>query len=433
MYRNAMNDLVKWKENKNRKPLIIRGARQVGKTWLMKTFGEDNYDNVAYINFEGNERMRNLFQDDLNLPRIIKGLQIEAGITIDARTLIIFDEVQEVPNALTSLKYFQENAPEYQVIAAGSVLGVALHGGTSFPVGKVDFLDLHPLNFLEFLKASGNDQLVGLLYSKDISLINSFKTKFIELLKTYYFVGGMPEIVQAFVSGGEHAFVKDMQLRLLRSFEQDFSKHAPYEIVPRVRLVWNSIPAQLSRENRKFIFGLVKQGARAREYELALQWLIDSGLIYKVYRVSKPEIPLKAYQDVNAFKLFMVDVGLLGALSGLDMVTLLEGDRVFTEFKGALTEQYVHQQLISENTLEPYYWSADKGIAEVDFIIQHGGKAIPVEVKAAENLKAKSLRMYNQEFAPAGSIRTSLSDYRDEGWLINLPLYMINTIQDYLS
>jgi hypothetical protein len=428
-----MNDLVKWKENKNRKPLIIRGARQVGKTWLMKTFGEENYDNVAYINFEGNERMRNLFQDDLNLPRIIKGLQIEAGITIDARTLIIFDEVQEVPNALTSLKYFQENAPEYQVIAAGSVLGVALHGGTSFPVGKVDFLDLHPLNFLEFLKASGNDQLVGLLYSKDISLINSFKTKFIELLKTYYFVGGMPEIVQAFVSGGEHAIVKDMQLRLLRSFEQDFSKHAPYEIVPRVRLVWNSIPAQLSRENRKFIFGLVKQGARAREYELALQWLIDSGLIYKVYRVSKPEIPLKAYQDVNAFKLFMVDVGLLGALSGLDMVTLLEGDRVFTEFKGALTEQYVHQQLISENTLEPYYWSADKGIAEVDFIIQHGGKAIPVEVKAAENLKAKSLRIYNQEFVPSGSIRTSLSDYRDEGWLINLPLYMINTIQDYLS
>ena len=433
MYRNAMNDLVKWKENKNRKPLIIRGARQVGKTWLMKTFGEDNYDNIAYINFEGNERMRNLFQDDLNLPRIIKGLQIESGVAIDARTLIIFDEVQEVPNALTSLKYFQENAPEYQVIAAGSVLGVALHGGTSFPVGKVDFLDLHPLNFLEFLKASGNDQLVGLLYSKDISLINSFKTKFIELLKTYYFVGGMPEIVQAFVSGGEHAIVKDMQLRLLRSFEQDFSKHAPYEIVPRVRLVWNSIPAQLSRENRKFIFGLVKQGARAREYELALQWLIDSGLIYKVYRVSKPEIPLKAYQDVNAFKLFMVDVGLLGALSGLDMVTLLEGDRVFTEFKGALTEQYVHQQLISENTLEPYYWSADKGIAEVDFIIQHGGKAIPVEVKAAENLKAKSLRIYNQEFVPSGSIRTSLSDYRDEGWLINLPLYMINTIQDYLS
>jgi len=433
MYRNAMNDLVKWKENKNRKPLIIRGARQVGKTWLMKTFGEENYDNVAYINFDGNERMRNLFQDDLNLSRIIKGLQIEAGVAIDARTLLIFDEVQEVPNALTSLKYFQENAPEYQVMAAGSVLGVALHGGTSFPVGKVEFLDLHPLNFLEFLKASGNDQLIGLLYSKDILLINSFKSKFIELLKTYYFVGGMPEIVQAFVSGGEHALVKDMQLRLLRSFEQDFSKHAPYEIVPRVRLVWNSIPAQLSRENRKFIFGLVKQGARAREYELALQWLIDSGLIYKVYRVSKPEIPLKAYQDVNAFKLFMVDVGLLGALSGLEMVTLLGGDRVFTEFKGALTEQYVHQQLISTNLTEPYYWSADKGVAEVDFIIQHGGKVIPVEVKATENLKAKSLKMYRQEFSPSRSIRTSLSDFRDEGWLVNLPLYMINTVQGYLS
>ena len=433
MFREAINDLIKWKEDKNRKPLIIRGARQVGKTWLMKTFGKQSYDKVAYINFESNERMRNLFQDDLDIPRIIMGLQIETGVPIDARTLVIFDEVQEVPNALTSLKYFQENAPEYQVMAAGSVLGVALHGGTSFPVGKVEFLDLHPLNFLEFLKASGNDQLVELLFSKDISLINSFKTKFIDLLKTYYFVGGMPEIVQAFVSGEEHAIVREMQVRLLRSFEQDFSKHAPHEIVPRVRLVWNSIPTQLSRENRKFIFGLVKQGARAREYELALQWLIDSGLIYKVYRVSKPQIPLKAYQDVNAFKLFMVDVGLLGALSGLDMVTLLEGEKIFTEFKGALTEQYVHQQLISFNTSEPYYWSADKGIAEVDFIIQHHGKVIPVEVKAAENLKAKSLKMYHQEFLPVRSVRTSLSEFRDEGWLLNLPLYMINTIQDNLA
>jgi len=433
MFREAINDLIKWKEDKNRKPLIIRGARQVGKTWLMKTFGKQSYDKVAYINFESNERMRNLFQDDLDIPRIIMGLQIETGVPIDARTLVIFDEVQEVPNALTSLKYFQENAPEYQVMAAGSVLGVALHGGTSFPVGKVEFLDLHPLNFLEFLKASGNDQLVELLFSKDISLINSFKTKFIDLLKTYYFVGGMPEIVQAFVSGEEHAIVREMQVRLLRSFEQDFSKHAPHEIVPRVRLVWNSIPTQLSRENRKFIFGLVKQGARAREYELALQWLIDSGLVYKVYRVSKPQIPLKAYQDVNAFKLFMVDVGLLGALSGLDMVTLLEGEKVFTEFKGALTEQYVHQQLISFNTSEPYYWSADKGIAEVDFIIQHHGKVIPVEVKAAENLKAKSLKMYHQEFLPVRSVRTSLSEFRDEGWLLNLPLYMINTIQDNLA
>jgi hypothetical protein len=433
MFREAINDLIKWKEDKNRKPLIIRGARQVGKTWLMKTFGKQSYDKVAYINFESNERMRNLFQDDLDIPRIIMGLQIETGVPIDARTLVIFDEVQEVPNALTSLKYFQENAPEYQVMAAGSVLGVALHGGTSFPVGKVEFLDLHPLNFLEFLKASGNDQLVELLFSKDISLINSFKTKFIDLLKTYYFVGGMPEIVQAFVSGEEHAIVREMQVRLLRSFEQDFSKHAPHEIVPRVRLVWNSIPTQLSRENRKFIFGLVKQGARAREYELALQWLIDSGLVYKVYRVSKPQIPLKAYQDVNAFKLFMVDVGLLGALSGLDMVTLLEGEKIFTEFKGALTEQYVHQQLISFNTSEPYYWSADKGIAEVDFIIQHHGKVIPVEVKAAENLKAKSLKMYHQEFLPVRSVRTSLSEFRDEGWLLNLPLYMINTIQDNLA
>lgn len=433
MQRNAMNDLVKWKENDRRKPLIIRGARQVGKTWLMKTFGEQYYDRVAYINFEGNERMRNLFQGDFNLARLIMGLQIETGVAIDPRTLVIFDEVQEVPNALTALKYFQENGPEYQVMAAGSVLGVALHGGTSFPVGKVEFLDLHPLNFLEFLGATSNQQLVELLHSGDGLLIKSFKTRFIDLLKSYYFVGGMPEVVSAFVSGAKHATVREIQMRLLSSFEEDFSKHAPYEIVPRVRLVWNSIPAQLSKENRKFIFGLVKQGARAREYELALQWLIDSGLIYKVYRVSKPEIPLRAYQDVNAFKLFMVDVGLLGALSSLDMVTLLEGDRVFTEFKGALTEQYVHQQLLSAKTGEPYYWSADKGTAEVDFVIQHQGKVIPLEVKAAENLKAKSLKTYHQEFSPARSIRASLSDLRDEGWLLNLPLYMINTLQDQLS
>ncbi len=433
MQRNAMSELVKWKENDRRKPLIIRGARQVGKTWLMKTFGEQYYDRVAYINFEGNERMRNLFQGDFNITHLISGLQIETDVAIDARTLVIFDEVQEVPNALTSLKYFQENAPKYQVMAAGSILGVTLHGGTSFPVGKVEFLDLHPLNFLEFLGATGNDRLVELLHSGDVSLINSFKTRFVDLLKSYYFVGGMPEVVSAFASGTDYAIVRDIQLRLLGSFEQDFSKHAPYEVVPRVRLVWNSIPTQLSKENRKFIFGLVKQGARAREYELALQWLIDSGLIYKVYRVSKPEIPLKAYQDVNAFKLFMVDVGLLGALSGLDMVTLLEGERIFTDFKGALTEQYVHQQLISSNTTDPYYWSADKGIAEVDFVIQHQGKVIPVEVKAAENLKAKSLKMYHQKFSPARSVRTSLSDLRDEGWLLNLPLYMINTVRENIS
>jgi hypothetical protein len=427
--RIVLADLLKWKVSVNRKPLIIRGARQVGKTWLMKAFGNQNYKKVAYINFENNERMYNLFQDDLNLQRIITGLQIEAGTVIDAETLMIFDEIQEVPTALTSLKYFHENAPEYHVLAAGSMLGVALHEGASFPVGKVDFLDLHPLNFTEFLMASGNEALVDLLNAKDFKLITSFKTKYIDLLKKYYFVGGMPEAVLTYTETDDFSLVRDVQRRLLTAYEQDFSKHAPYEVVPRIRLVWNSIPAQLSKEKRKFIYGLVRQDGRAREYELALQWLLDSALIHKVYRVTRPDIPLKAYHGVNAFKLFMVDVGLLGALSDLDVVTLLQGNQVFTQFKGALTEQYVFQQLISTNSFEPYYWSADKGTAEVDFIVQMGGKVLPIEVKAAENLKAKSLKNYYERFNPEKSVRMSMSDYRDEGWLINLPLYMVNFLE----
>ncbi|MFZ3070307.1 MAG: ATP-binding protein [Anaerolineaceae bacterium] len=432
MYRNALADLDKWKSSAGRKPLILRGARQVGKTWLMKEFGEKNYPKVAYINFEGNERMRNLFQNDFNLQRILTGLQIEAGATIDAETLIIFDEIQEVPNALTSLKYFQENTSQYQILAAGSMLGVALNDGVSFPVGKVDFLDLHPLSFIEFLKAAGNDALVGLLDNNDISLITSFKTTFIDLLKKYYFVGGMPEAVITFTESGDFKRVRAVQHRLLQAYEQDFSKHAPSEVVPRIRQVWNSLPAQLSRENRKFVYGVIKQGARAREYEMALQWLLDSGLIHKTYRVSKPEIPLKAYRDPNAFKLFIVDVGLLGALSELDEVSLLEGSKVFTQFKGALTEQFVHQQIVIES-IEPCYWSADKGTAEVDFVVQRGGKVYPIEVKAAENLQAKSLKNYFQQFKPQKSVRTSMSDYRDEGWLLNLPLYMINQLGSYLQ
>jgi predicted AAA+ superfamily ATPase len=428
MYRTATDELIKWKNSKYRKPLIIKGARQVGKTWLMQTFGQTNYPKVAYINFENNVRMRNLFQSDYDMRRIVTGLQIESGLSIDAETLLILDEVQEVPQVLTSLKYFYEISPEYHILAAGSVLGMALHAGTSFPVGKVDFLNLYPLSFIEFLNASGNNALVQLLEAKDFAMITTFKSKFIDLLKNYYYVGGMPEAVLTFIQTNDHSQVRNVQKRLLLAYEQDFSKHAPYEITPRIRLVWNSFPAQLSKENRKFIYGLVRQGARAREFELALQWLLDSGLVHQVFRVSKPGIPLKAYQDNNAFKLFMVDVGLLGALSDLDAHSLLHGNQIFQEFKGALTEQYVLQQMCASKLGEPFYWSAEKGTAEIDFLIQNHGKVVPIEVKAAENLRAKSLQSFYQQFKPDRSVRSSMSDYRDEGWLINLPLYTINLL-----
>ena len=434
MFRRSMDDLVKWKNAKNRKPLIIRGARQVGKTWLMKEFGKTNYEKCAYINFDYNERMESLFSGNLDIERIVTALQIEAGVAIEAEnTLIIFDEVQEVPRALTSLKYFCENAPQYHIVAAGSLLGVALHPGTSFPVGKVEFLDLYPLDFLEFLLAMGKDNLVKLLESEDFSLITSFKGKFIDLLKQYYYIGGMPEVVASFIAARDYGKVREIQKRILIAYEQDFSKHAPNETVPRIRMLWSSAPAQLARENRKFIYGLIRQGARAREYELAMTWLIDCGLVYKVSRISKPDMPLMAYQDFNAFKLFVLDVGLLGAMSELDIKSLLEGNKIFEEFKGALTEQYVLQQLIASKKATPYYWSAEKGTAEIDFIFQIDSNIVPLEVKAAENLQAKSLKSYCQKYEPRYAIRTSMSDYRQEEWLTNVPLYAINILSDMLK
>lgn len=434
MFRMSMNDLVVWKNSKGRKPLIIRGARQVGKTWLMREFGKNQYKKYAYINFDNNERMESLFSGNLDIERIITALQIETGVKIEAQnTLIIFDEVQEVPRALTSLKYFCENAPEYHVVAAGSLLGVALHPGTSFPVGKVEFLDLYPLDFLEFLSAMGNDELVKLLKSKDYSLITNFKGKYIDLLKQYYYIGGMPAVVASFIEASDYSKVRQLQNEILMAYEQDFSKHAPNEAVPRIRMLWSSTPAQLAKENRKFIYGLIRQGARAREYELAMTWLIDCGLVYKVSRITKPDMPLMAYQDFNAFKLFVLDVGLLSAMSELDIKSLLEGNKLFNEFKGALTEQYVLQQLIASKKITPYYWSAEKATAEIDFIFQSGMDIVPLEVKAAENLQAKSLKSYCQRYKTRSAIRTSMSDYREEEWLTNVPLYAINILSDILK
>ena len=430
MYRIAIEHLQKWKANKRRKPLIIRGARQVGKTWLMKEFGSSAYENVVYINFDNNERMRRLFEGNLEVEHLVTGLELYAGHKIDPEnTLLIFDEVQEIPKALTSLKYFNEDAPQYQIICAGSLLGVALHQGTSFPVGKVEFLDLFPLSFFEFMMAMGKDRYVELLKNSDFDMATAFKQDYVNLLKHYYYVGGMPEVVQTFADNRDFNEAREIQQRILAAYEQDFSKHAPNETVPRIRMLWNSIPAQLTKENKKFIYGLIKGGARAKEYELAMLWLTDCGLVHKVHRVTTPSLPLKAYEDLKAFKLFLADVGLLSCMVGLRQDVLLDGNELFKEFKGALTEQYVLQQLKTLKGINTYYWTADRGTAEVDFVIDTGNDVIPVEVKAEVNLQAKSLKVYRDKYQPNLSIRTSMADYKREDWLLNLPLWAVGSIQ----
>ena len=426
MYRVAIEKLYKWKESKRRKPLIIEGARQVGKTWLMKEFGRKAYADTVYINFDSNSRMAELFSSDLNTDRLIMGIEIYAGKKIDSNnTLLIFDEVQEVPRALSSLKYFYENAPQYHIVCAGSLLGIALHGGTSFPVGKVDFLSLYPLSFKEFLIATTGERFAELLDKQDYPMITSFRQTYIDALKQYYFVGGMPEAVQSFTEEKDFNEVRKIQKRILDAYEQDFSKHAPIEIVPKIRMIWNSIPSQLAKENKKFIYGLVREGGRAKEYETAIMWLCDCGLVHRVSRVNAAGIPLKAYEDLKAFKLFIVDVGLLGCMTGLRQLTLLDVNDLFTEFKGALTEQYVCQQLKTINDLNVYYYTNDRGSCEVDFIIDNGEQIVPVEVKAEVNLKAKSLKTYREKFNPEISVRTSMADYKKENGLVNLPLYAV--------
>lgn len=429
MYRVAIEKLYKWKESKRRKPLIIEGARQVGKTWLMKEFGRKAYADTVYINFDSNSRMAELFSSDLNTDRLIMGIEIYAGKKIDSNnTLLIFDEVQEVPRALSSLKYFYENAPQYHIVCAGSLLGIALHGGTSFPVGKVDFLSLYPLSFKEFLMATTGERFAELLDKQDYPMITSFRQTYIDALKQYYFVGGMPEAVQSFTEEKDFNEVRKIQKRILDAYEQDFSKHAPIEIVPKIRMIWNSIPSQLAKENKKFIYGLVREGGRAKEYETAIMWLCDCGLVHRVSRVNAAGIPLKAYEDLKAFKLFIVDVGLLGCMTGLRQLTLLDVNDLFTEFKGALTEQYVCQQLKTINDLNVYYYTNDRGSCEVDFIIDNGEQIVPVEVKAEVNLKAKSLKTYREKFNPEISVRTSMADYKKENGLVNLPLYAVEKI-----
>lgn len=428
MKRNAIKELYEWKENNGRKPLVILGARQVGKTWLMKEFGKEAYKKCAYVNFEDNDDLRGLFEHDFDIQRIIANLQWTTGVTIDEDTLIILDEIQEAPRGITALKYFQEKAPQYHVIAAGSLLGIAMHKNDSFPVGKVDFMHLYPLSFYEFLNAIGEKKMVDLLQAKDWTMLTMVRAKFEERLRQYYFVGGMPAAVLAFVNDGDLNKVRTIQKSIIEAYERDFSKHAPAIEVPRIRMVWHSIPSQLSKENRKFIYGMIKEGARAKDFELAIEWLKDAGLIYKVNRCKKAQLPLAAYEDFSAFKMFLSDIGLMGAMSNIPVQSLLNGNMLFSDFKGALTEQFVLQQMKTNQSLSIYYWSADNSRGEIDFLVQQEEKVIPIEVKAEENLQAKSLRMFVERNPGLKGCRFSMSPYREQDWLVNYPLYSVLTI-----
>jgi len=426
MKRYAIEYLIKWQESSVRKPLIIRGARQVGKTWLMKEFGNNYYKSIAYVNFESSQSLRQLFLKDFDIKRIVTAIEIETGVSIDeANTLIILDEIQEVERGITSLKYFYEEAPQYHVMAAGSLLGIGLHQNTSFPVGKVEFMDLHPMGFSEFLEAAGHSRLVELINNCDWELIRTFKEIFIDLLKHYYFTGGMPEAVLEYVASNDFTKIRTIQKNILIGYEQDFSKHASPATAQRIKQLWDSIPAQLAKENRKFIYGAVKKGARAKDFEMALNWLFNSGIVYKVHRISKPGLPLKAYEDFSAFKLFFIDTGLLGAMSNLSVKAIIKGNSIFEEFKGALTEQYVLQQFVLRFHNGIYYWSAERSSGEIDFIVQDEDVVIPVEVKAEENLKAKSLKAFAQRYPETKAVRVSMSDYRKEHQLVNIPLFAL--------
>ncbi|MDR1983967.1 MAG: ATP-binding protein [Prevotellaceae bacterium] len=426
MYRTKIEELKAWKQQPDRKPLIVQGARQVGKTWLIKELGRTEFQKMAYVNFEYAVELQNLFLQDLNITRIISLLGAFSGIKITPEdTLIVFDEIQSAEKGLTSLKYFCENAPEYHVIASDSLLGMNLHNKVSFPVGKVNFLYLYPMNFYEFLLALHENGLAEILRTKQWDILGVFTNKFKEYLRYYFYIGGMPEAVQAFANNRDWRMVRRIQHELLKTYENDFSKHAPYDVVPRINMIWQSIPAQLGRENKKFVYGVMKEGARAKDFELAMQWLTDSGILLKCCRISKPDMPLVAYQDLSAFKLFFNDTGLLAAKSNLDVKTIIGGTDIFTEFKGALTEQFVMQQLRQAEPDYIGYWTNDKSTTEVDFVVQHNGEIIPVEVKATENLTAKSFKFFCEKFKPANAVRTSLSGYRRETWMTNVPLYAI--------
>lgn len=428
-----MQDLIAWKTSSDRHPLILNGARQVGKTWLIKEFAQREYANIAYVNLENNEAMAQLFEGSFDMPRIISGIELETDTQIDPETtLIALDEIQEVPKALTSLKYFYENAPQYHVVAAGSLLGIQLHQGASFPVGKVDTLNVYPLTFEEFVLERLGQSMLNVLMDADPSLAETFKSKLIATLKDYYFVGGMPEAVKLFGQESDYLAARSVQTRILADYERDFSKHQSIRDAERAFAVWESIPAHLAQENKRFIFGKIAKGSRAKDFEHAITWLTHAGLLYKVPRVSKAALPLKAYANTDAFKAFILDVGLLGAMCQTDARSIIEGNALLTEFKGAQTEQFVCQQLIAACEFKPFYWSAENSRGEIDFLVQSNGTICAIEVKAEENLKAKSLRSFKQKYPDIRAIRFSLSGYRAESWMKNVPLYLIGNKQLWL-
>ena len=435
MDRLLLEDLKSWKHKADRKPLILRGARQVGKTWLLKEFGSKCFEDVCYINFEQKDLLEAIFVGSLSPKRIIDQLSVFHGRRIlPVTTLLIFDEVQEMPRALTSLKYFAEEAPEYAICCAGSLLGVALHEGTSFPVGKVDFLDLYPLSFREFLLANHEEMLIDYILEGNRDL-QAFGQKLTDYLKSYFVIGGMPAAIMKWLDTHDFYEVDDVQQQIIAAYQNDFSKHAPRQLVEKIRYVWDSIPSQLAKENKKFIFGLVREGARAREYEDTLLWLSDAAEIIRTYNVSKPDVPLKAYAELKNFKVFLMDVGLLRALSGVAPKVILEGSKIFEEFKGALTEQFVCQELQLFKRLQTnYYWtSASK--AEVDFLVSDGMEVYPLEAKAGFTMNAKSLKSYKERYSSTKwCLRTSLLPYErnEEAGIINIPLYMLFALEEEL-
>ena len=427
MKRDLYKSLVSWKNAPNRKPLILQGARQVGKTWLMKEFGKNEFEHVVYLNFEGSERLKSLFVPDFDVKRILSIIEIEVNHKIQRdKTLLIFDEIQEAEKGLTALKYFCEQSPEHYIVAAGSLLGVSLQKNTSFPVGKVDFLRMYPISFLEFLENVGQSLLKEHLEAQNWPVIEVFHDKLVALLRLYYFIGGMPEAVNSYIQQGDLREVRAIQEKILLGYENDFAKYAPIEIVPKIRLVWHTLISQLARENRKFMYGQIKKGAREKDFETAIQWLTDAGMVLKVSLVGKPTLPLNAYADMDVFKLFLLDTGLLNALAKIDPKILLEKNNILTEFKGALTEHFVAQQLKINHEL--YYWTATNATAEIDFLIQSQNGIIPIEVKAEENLKSKSLKVFVEKYMPVTAIRASMSPFRVQDWMTNVPLYGVSTI-----
>lgn len=433
MYRELNNSLIKWKHDGDRKPLIVFGARQVGKTWLLREFGNAEFENVVYINFERSENLRDLFNADLDPKRLITAFELYAGTKIlPENTLIILDEIQVVRGGLTSLKYFCEEAREYYLVAAGSMLGINIHPSDSYPVGKVDSLTLQPMSFYEFLIAMGEeDGLARIIREKLFDMMSAFSEKFKEYLKYYFYVGGMPEAVSAFTKGRDWKKTRAVQNKILKNYRSDFSKHAPKEILPRINMVWDSVPSQLAKLNKKFIYGAIKEGGRAKEFELAIQWLVDAGLLHKIHAVTKVASPLTSYQDFNAFKLYHNDIGLLSAMSKLKTKTLAEGNTLFEEFKGSLTEQFVFQQILLNDETTINYYLFDNGRYELDFVIEtEDGGLIPVEVKAGESMSSSSFKIYCERQKPVTAIRTSLANYKEESWMTNLPLYAINTLSE---